>query len=226
MNSEEQTRFELEKPTERNELSKSIVGISLLALTSFVVVKTLQYLFRAEELDGELPPIIIKSGSFAIETEEALTPALAGESAYRKVGFKKIKGIKVTYYKEKKKKPSADDFIESVDWDDAKGVQVNIDLQFCEQAHNGDCQLWSTGLSLSRFSVFNDNDDFVLTTPIRLSTSKIKYHPKRNAKREDEHNQTFRFGKVEIRERVGGKLIKQYLAEDSQEYIIAFYNEP
>jgi hypothetical protein len=224
MNSEEQTRFGLEKPTERDELSKSILGISLFALASFVVVKTFQYLFRAEELPEELPPIIIKSGSFAIETEEALTPASAGAPAYRKVGFKKIKGIKVTYYKEKKKNPSADDFFENGDWDSAKGVQVNIDLQFCEE-ENGDCQSWSTGSTPSRISVFNDNDDFVLTTPIKLSTSKIKYHPKRKAKREDEHNQIFRFGKVEIREKVGGKLIKQYLAEDSQEYIIAFYNE-
>jgi hypothetical protein len=48
-----------------------------------------------------------------------------------------------------------------------------------------------------------------------LSASKVKNHPKRKAKREDEGvAQIFRFGSVEIRERIGGSLIKQYPVED------------
>jgi len=216
MNIEEQTHSELVKPTERN-LLPYIGIISVISL----VVYSIKQLMRSEEPDM-LPPIIIKSGSFTIETDVPLKPDSPEQPAYRREGFGKIKGIRVVRYKQRKKKSEADDFYEASDWKSSKGVQVNINLQYCQQEQNGDCVFWSAGPTIN---IFNSNDDFEVTTPIKLSASKVKNHPKRKAKREDEGvAQIFRFGSVEIRERIGGSLIKQYPVEDGWEYVIAFYN--
>jgi hypothetical protein len=219
MKLEVQTRSELNKQRHFNILPfiGIFTGIAL-------VVYTIKQLFSEEEEGPDkLPPIIIKSGSLVIETDVPLKPDSPGQPAYRRESFGKIRGIRVVRYKEKKKKSEADDFYETSDWNSTKDVQVNINLQYCQQEQNGDCVSWSAGPTIN---IFNSNNDFEVTTPIKLSASKPKNHPKRKAKREDEGvAQAFRFGSVEIRERIGGSLIKQYPVEDGWEYIIAFYNE-
>lgn len=199
----------------------AIVGIGL------VVYNRLLQVSKDKDVEADTePPIIIKSGSFNIETDVPLKPNSAGLPAYRREGFGKITGIRVVRYKERKKKSEADDFFETSDWNSANGVQVNINLQNCQQDQNGNCVSWNPGPTIT---ISNSNNDFQVTTPIKLSASKLKNHPKRKAKREDEEvTQIFRFGSVEIREGISGDLIKLYPFENDDknawEYIIAFYN--
>ncbi len=220
MNSEEQTRFELEKPTERNELSKSIVGISLFALASFVVVKTLQYLFRAEELDGELPPIIIKSGSFVIETDMDLEMPSGGNPpfVYKRTNFGAIRGIRLFKINEENGSHDIDDFTDST------GIEVEIWIQYFERYRPDGSIKWTPIVDERKITIKkNSSNDFELESKLEKKLlRKDKKHPKRKAEYKDNESETFRFGKVKVYE-INDDDTTVYGVEDGDKFIIAFY---
>ncbi|MFN2440948.1 MAG: hypothetical protein ABR503_17215, partial [Chitinophagaceae bacterium] len=202
MNSEEQTRFDLERLTKGNELSKSIAGISFFVLIGYAVVKTVQYLLRAdEELPDLLPPIIIKSGSFIIESDEPLNESGGtggNPHVYKRIGFKEIKGVRVFRTNEVNGAANSDSY------DDAQGVDVDIWFQNyisgvwqpASLPINPDVTIRSEGNP-------GTDKDFVLRINKQLE-KKGKPHPKRKEKRRDKDNDVFRFARVRVRERDGG----------------------
>ncbi len=182
------------------------------------------YFYREEaELFTDPPPIIIKSGSFVIETDQDLTPPAPHKNKYSRNGFGKIRGIRVITYNEIKKYSDVDDFVEGTDWSASEGVQVNINLQYCQTEQNGECVSWIDG---PQINALDNNNNFELLTPnFRLSTDKGKKHTKRKARREDDEARTLRFGSVKIIKKSDGTEIKSYDEKDGQEFIIGFYNE-
>jgi len=103
--------------------------------------------------------------------------------------------------------------METVDWEQGKGVQINITLEERVQ------EQWHTYKTIN---VLDSNNRFEISTPIKLSDSKPHPHNRRK-KREDEENKMLRFGKVEILEKGNPEPIRLYDDEDKQ-YEIAFYN--
>jgi hypothetical protein len=208
----------------RRNFAKSITGlftaIPFLYLADGEVTSdpTGNYEKRIRLLPDRPPPIVIKSGSFIIESDVKLKPESGGQPRYRRENFEKIRGLRIYTYNEKKKKSVADDFEERKDWKPSENVQVNIVLEYCERVEMGNCVSWTAGPTIV---AADNNSHFDITTPIRLSADKENNHPKRRAKREDEETRAFRFRRVEII--AGGEAIKSY-EEDGQEYVIAFYN--
>ncbi|CAN5581774.1 hypothetical protein BH24ACI2_BH24ACI2_02010 [soil metagenome] len=221
MNSEEQTRFGLEKLTERDELSKSILGISLFALASFVVIKTYQYLFRAEELDEQLPPIIIKSGSFVIETDRDLEIPSGGNPpfVYKRKKFGAIQHIRLFKINEENGNHDIDIFTDST------GIEVKIWIQYFEQYLPDGSIKWTPLVDERKITIKkNSSNDFELELKLekRLLNKKVKKHPKRKAEYKDNESETFRFGKVQVYE-INDDDTTVYDVEDGDKFIIAFY---
>jgi hypothetical protein len=181
------------------------------------------YFYREEaELFTDPPPIIIKSGSFVIESDQDLTPPAPHKNKYNRNGFGKIRGIRVITYNEIKKYSDVDDFVEGTDWSASEGVQVNINLQYCQTEQNGVCVSWIDG---PQINVLDINNNFELLTPnFKLSSDKGKKHTKRKARREDDEPKPLRFGSVEIIRKSDEAEIKFYEEKDGQEFIIGFYN--
>ncbi len=220
MNSAEQTRFELDKPSGQNKLFKSIVGLSFLVLTGAAVVKTVKYLFRDEgELPGIIPPIIIKSGSFIIESDKPLEESGGtggNPHVYKRIGFKEIKGVRVFINDEK------DGSANSRDYDDPDWVDVDIWFQ---NYVNG---VWqpvtlptNPDVTIRSEGNLGANKDFVLRTKKKLE-KKVKSHPYRKEKGRDKDNGDFRFARVRVIEKDGGG--DTFNADEGCHYMIAFYN--
>lgn len=195
------------------------IGVAIAATSAAIAY----FLRMAEEsIPHDPPPIIIKSGSFVIETDQDLKPAAPHQPRYRRETFGSIRGIRVIIYNEIRKYSDVDDFVENTDWSAAEGVQVNINLQYCQAATpNGECESWIQG---PQINILDNTNNFELITPIKLSTSKGKKHSKRKANREDEETRISRFGSIDIIKKSNGKKIKSYEEKEGQEYIIGFYN--
>jgi len=214
MNSTDSTK----KPEEPKAFKPNILIMGVGAAATFATA----YLLRKKSmLPPKPPPIIIKSGSFVIETDQDLKPAAPHQSRYIRETFGKIRGIRVTTYSEIEKPSDVDDFEENIDWSPSEGVQVNINLQYYQAGQNSGYESWIQG---PQIKIFDIDNNFELITPIKLSSNKGKKHKERRAKREDEENQILRFGSVEIVKKSSGKRIKNYSEKDGREYIIAFYN--
>ncbi|MCA1625685.1 MAG: hypothetical protein LC768_14510 [Acidobacteria bacterium] len=220
MNSREQTHFDLDKSTGRNELSKSIAGISFFALIAYGVVKTVQYLLRADDVpEDSIPPIIIKSGSFIIESDKQLSESggTGGNPyVYKRIGFNEIKGVRVFINNE------VNGSANSYPYDDPQWVDVDIWFQDYVNGVwqpvtlpiNPDVTIRSEGNP-------GADKDFVLRTKKKLET-KEKSHPKRKGKGRDKDNGDFRFARVRVSEKDGGG--DTFDADDGCHYMIAFYN--
>jgi hypothetical protein len=220
MNSNEQRRYEPIKSYAKNELSKSIVGFSFLAVIGVAVVKTVQYLLRAEEaLPDTIPPIIIKSGSFITESDEPfdVSGGTGGNPfIYKRFGFKEIKGVRVFINNEKYGSAK------SHDYDDPEWVDVDIWFQ------DYIAGVWQpTSLPINPDVIIRSevgtgvDKDFVMRIRKQLE-KKGKPHPKRKEKRRDKDNDTFRFARVSVRENTGGGETFDY--KEGDHFMIAFYN--
>jgi hypothetical protein len=220
MNSNERTRYELEKHSGERNISKSIVRVSFLTLLGIAVVKTVKYLLRAADaLPDTIPPIIIKSSSFIAETDEPfdVSGGTGGNPfIYKRVGFKEIKGVRVFLNNEKT--GSA----ESYDYDDPRWVDV--DIWFQEYINNS----WQPAtlpvnpdVTIRSELGSGADKDFVMRMRKQLD-KKGKPNPKRKEKRRDNDNDTFRFARVRVRENTGGGDTFNYTEGDH--FMIAFYN--
>ncbi len=203
-------------------------ALILATLVGAIVVVYNRLKLVEEDIDSDSqPPIIIKSGSFTIETDADLTSLPSpgsGKHKYKKVGFGNLKGIRVVKYGEKSKEPDPiDDFVENTDWS-VQNVRVKINLQYCEQVSGGECVKWSQDPPKTIDIAWNGTD-FEITTPFKLSNNKGKNHTKRQAKRTEDDNdkRIFRWRSVELFKNNGDE-IKTYGEEDGREYIIMFYN--
>ncbi len=220
MNSEEQTRFQLDKTTGQNELFKSIGLISFFVLIGVAVVKTVQYLLQAdEELPDMIPPIIIKSGSFIIESDEPLNESGGtgnNPHVYKRIGFKEIKGIRVFINNE------VNGLANSHSYDDSQGVDVDIWLQdFVSGVWQPASLPINPDVTIRSEGNPGNDKDFVLRIKKQLE-KKGKPHPRRKEKRRDKDNDTFRFARVRVSERDGGG--DTFNTVDGDDYMIAFYN--
>lgn len=179
-----------------------------------IVIKLLKF-FEDDSLNGNLPPIIIKSGSFDIETDEPLTES-GGASGdpfiYKKIGFGEIKGVRIFSINERSGKAKSDDYA------DKDGVEVDIRLQ---QYLSGGWQNINPLITIrSEVNPNNPKKDFVLKIGKKLDT-KGKPKPGRTGKRRDKETEILRFGSVVVRENDGGG---DTFNDDGDEYIINFYN--
>jgi hypothetical protein len=211
--------------------SKSIafIGVGVIALG--VLITWWKKTLSEDVPESELPPIIIKSGSFIIETTEVLMPDRANERSYKRGFINGIKGIRVNTYNELTREDSDDDyFYEGKDyrWKSGDNVKVFIELERCVSDTGGVCNSW---LSPGVVEILNNASDLEIKVPdpIRLSKSRRNKKNKRQHKHEDEHDEFIRFTKVTVINTSQGNLeIMKYPKTPSEkkarEYFIAFYN--
>ena len=227
---------ELNEQLEKSKRFKRnlIIG-STIALIG-TVIGTLSYLFLVEDkaLPEDLPPIIIKSGSFIFETDTELIPNIDGQPIYtRTFNNVGIKGIRVTTLKKQKKESDDDYFYEGKHWDSGQRVEVNIKILLCEVATDNVCVRWSQNPQIIRIYDTDDPNNqidqekgFNMSTSIPISKSEIKPKTEKRAfKNEDMLSVYSRFGEVNIINVTTGEPIKSYDSKDYQEYIIAFYDK-
>ena len=157
--------------------------------------------------ETEPPPIIIKSGSFVIESDEKLkTPAL---DTYQREGFGKFRKIRVIYYNEI---DPADCKVEDFDgWATTDEVYVNINL------------ISDNWLPQKQFKIQDNGGNLEFQSPIKLSGNKDKKHKKRKAKREDDENDAFVFGRIQIVNKSQNRILADYQFVNGREYAIGFY---
>jgi len=201
-----------------------IIGIGAIAtLTIAYLLKRTGLLKRTRSFPYDPPPIIIKSGSFIIETNQVLSPDQPNKPSYKR-GFNGIKGIRVVTYNEQIKDTDDDYFYEEENnrWRRGDNVKVFIELQSCQSENNGVCVSWN---SPQVVEILNNINDLEIKVPIRLSKSKKNKKDKRKFKYEDEHNEFIRFTRVTIiNTSQGNFVIKNYPFREYQEFFIAFYN--
>jgi len=208
---------------------RSVLLITTTALVVFALLAGyLLYLANQElDLSTDPPPIIIKSGSFIIESEKILQPDSADQRNYKNLQFNAIKGIRVITYSENARIPIVDKkFFEGKDstWEKGDSVQVNIYIQSCQQMDlSGLCTSWS---SLRKVEVFNANSSLEINVPSELHLSKSKKNKKnkRQYKNEDENTEIIRFYLVEIINKTKNSRIDFFNAQEGQEFYIGFYN--
>lgn len=226
-------RTDLTKRPEELKISKpDLLAIGIGAAAFAAACAAIAYLFQEEDsIPHDPPPIIIKSGSFIIETNQALTPDQPNKRSYKRV-FNGIKGIRVVTYNERVKADTDDDYFyegENNRWRSNDNLKVSIELERClSEDNNGVCNSWS---SPDVIEILNNTNDLEIKvpTPLQLSKSRRNKKNKRSFKHEDEHNEIIRFTKVTIINTSQGNFeIKKYPLNSSEtksrEYVIAFYD--
>lgn len=201
-----------------------IVGIGAAAFGIAYLFKKIQLFLRAS-IPPDPPPIIIKSGSFIIETNQALSPDLPNKRSYKRT-FNGIKGIRVVTYNERVKNTDDDYFYEGEDnkWRAGENVKVFIEFERCVSEVNGICNSWAAPEIVE---ISNNINDLEIKVPanLRLSKSKRNKKAKRIFKHEDEHDEFIRFTRITIINTNQGNIeIKDYPFTANQEFFIAFYN--
>ncbi|HEX8289777.1 MAG TPA: hypothetical protein VF556_17480 [Pyrinomonadaceae bacterium] len=204
------TRRDLIKP-----VSIGLLGLASLNLIKKPVNAKTENNLILEEVPSDLPPIIIKSGSFTIESDESLTETGSGTYNYKRMGFKLIQAVRVIKINENTGVTETFTFV------DANGIEVDIRLQ---HYISGNWQpLAQSSLAQIKNEPVQGSSNFVLSIPKDLD-KKGKPKPKRKEKREDKGNDVFRFGSVVIRGKgtVPPPTIPPTV--DGDEYIIGLYN--
>jgi hypothetical protein len=207
--SQDQTSGEIIKQNLFNPLLilGAIVGIA-------VVVYRLLQQDEEDFLGNDFPPIIIKSGSFSIETDQDLQVPNGNSSPfiYKILNFGPIRGIRVFRINEINGDKDSDAF------DDSVGFQIDIWLEYFE---NG---AWTNITNQPQITIGDNNQDFELKLKFekKLEDKKVKKHLKRKAKYDDKESKIFRFGKVEILKKSNNS-IKPY-NDEGDDYIIGLYN--
>jgi hypothetical protein len=205
------TRRELIKPA-----SIGLFGFAFLNLFKETGHAKTENNLILEAVPGDLPPIIIKSGSFTIESDEALTETGGGPYNYKRSGFKLIQAVRVVKINEHTGATQTFPFV------DPLGIELDIWLQ---DYVSGSWQPLNAQSPMAKIvnETVQGSTNFVLKIAKKLD-KKGKPKPKRKDKREDKGNDVFRFGNVVIR----GKgtepppIIPPTVEGD--EYIIGLYN--
>lgn len=183
------------------------------AIMTGVAILTRKKSITFDETDP--PPIIIKSGSFIIESKNDLVPPTHHQPQYRTQNFGRIKRIMVVGYNEGDKGDIfIDDFDEINDWSPADTIQINVNLF---------SQSWGNLRQVS----FRDESsgNLIIDTQIDLSARKRKNHKYRDTRREDDEGVIFSFQNVEIINLTRNRTIKSYSPKNNREYIIGVYNK-
>lgn len=168
-----------------------------------------------EAVPGDLPPIIIKSGSFTIESDEPLAESGGGPYNYRRNGFKLIQAVRVIKFNEHTGTTQTYQFA------DALGIELDIRLQ---NYVSGAWQpLDQSSIAQIKNETVQGATNFVLTIAKDLD-KKGKSKPRRKEKREDKGSEVFRFGSIVIRGKgaVAPPVIPPTVEGD--EYVIGLYN--
>ena len=202
---------DLTKSLEEQRVFKPDVLLIGIGAAAAILVAFL--LRRAEDsLPTDPPPIIIKDGSFVIETDEPLSEQNGNPNVYKRVGFGMIKGVRV--FKTNEITGQAN----SYDYDDRNGVEVDIRLQKHTPAG------WVNINPLVTIRTLNNAGspkDFALTIGKKLN-KKGKPKPPRKERRGDDDPDTFRFGQITVREADGGG--DPFFAAEGDTFALAFYN--
>lgn len=204
------TRRELIKP-----VSAGLFGLAFFNLFKKASSAQTEGKMILAAVPSDLPPIIIKSGSFIIESDEPLTESGSGTYNYRRSGFKLIQAVRVIKINEHS------GVTETFPFADAGGIELDIRLQHYVSGS------WQPLAQSSLVQIKNEtvagNTNFLLTIPKDLDR-KGKPKPRRKEKREDSGNDVFRFGSIVIRGKgtVPPPVIPPTIEGD--EYIIGLYN--
>jgi hypothetical protein len=212
MNSEERNVQDQTSLESIQQNSFNPLFILALIVGGSVVVYRLLKLFEESFLDGNLPPIIIKSGSFDIEADEPLDESggMSGNPfIYKRIGFGEIKGVRVFRINERSGKAKSSDYY---------GVEVDIRLQ--QYVSSGWQNINPLVIIRSKVNPSNPKKDFVLEIGKKLDI-KGKPKPGRKEKRFDKGTDILRFGSVIVRKANGDEVL---FDDDGDEYIISFYN--
>jgi hypothetical protein len=189
--------------------SVAIIGVGLVAL-GFLL--TLRKRMSRDVEEGELPPIIIKSGSFVVESDVDLYQPPQSPNTYKRRGFGEIRGVRVFVTNEITGRAK------SYDFDDRNGIEVDIRLQ--KHTPSGWIDI-NPLVTIRSETNSGTTKDFVLTIGKKISK---KGHPKpgRRYRYVDDDSDNIRFGQIVVRENDGGGM--PFVSKDSEDYIIAFYN--
>ncbi len=162
----------------------------------------------------ELPPIIIKSGSFIIESDLPLAETSGNPYKYRRSGFmiRRVLVIKVNEYT---------GAAETIPFADANGIELDIQLQHYVNDN------WQPLAQSPLAQILNEtvpgSTNFLLKIPKDLDDDRGKPKPPRKGRREDKGNDTFRFGSVIIRGKGTKPAPDVPPTVDGDEYIINLY---
>ncbi len=201
---------------------KQLISAPVLIIGGIAAALLLPRLFgRKRSLPSKPPPIIVKSGSFVIESDIALQPQPAG---YKRPHFGSIKGLRVIWYNEIIKNDVDDDYFaeDEQDWGRGDDVEVSIGLLYCTpHPSTGDCETWRPGPNAV---IRSSGNELLLDTTVKLSGSKGKKHRRRKAVREDDQPEIIRFGAIKIYNKTRGREIKSYPQTSGREYLIGVYD--
>jgi hypothetical protein len=207
-----------ESSKEQKIFKRNILIIGIISAAAGAIA----YFFRTiSALPPKPPPIIIRSGIFVIEADETLTETadeastetLVNPNLYKRKGFGRIKGVRVFKTNEES------GLAESYDYEDKRGVEVDIRLQK-HSPQNGweDINPLVTIRTLDNAS---NSKDFVLKIGKKLKKKGFP-NPARPERWEDDGTEYLRFGRVVVRENDGGG--DTFDSEDGDHYLISFYN--
>ena len=204
------SRRELIKP-----VSAGLFGFAFLNLINKPVFAETENSLMVEAVPSDLPPIIIKSGSFIIESDMPLAESGSGTYNYKRVGFKLIQAVRVIKFNEQ------NGITETYSFVDLNGIELDIRLQ--HYVSDNWQPITQSSLAQIKTETVQGSTNFVLSIPKELD-KKGKPKPKRREKREDKGNDVFRFGSIVIRGKgtVPPPVIPQ--TDDGDEYVIGLYN--
>ncbi|MBA4182409.1 MAG: hypothetical protein H0X49_00125 [Acidobacteria bacterium] len=138
------------------------------------------------------PPIIIKTGSFVIETKEILIND-ENSNIYKIEGFGEIKTVRVISIDEITGEPTSDDF-------NAYRVEIDVTLQ---KYINNDWVDTTPLVTIRAVDDANNSKDFVLEIAEKLEEKGVSTNPERKYRWENISNnndERLRIGKVVVRE--------------------------
>jgi hypothetical protein len=161
---------------------------------------------------GDLPPIIIKSGSLVIESDEPLTKS---GNNYKRAGFNLIQSVRIIKINEYTGATQTFTFA------DPKGVEVDFRLQHFVSNN------WQPIDQSPLVQIKNENAagsaDFVLISAKELE-KRGKSKPRRKERRQDKGNDVFRFAGIVIRGRGTASPPVIPPTVEGDEYVIGLYN--
>lgn len=197
---------------ERVFSNKGLLTLGIGAAAAAAAAAALFWSMKRSIPAADPPPIIIKSGSFSIESDKPLLESIGNPNIYSRPAFGEIKGVRVFRTNEMTGDADSDDF------EDRDGIEVDIRLQkLTGNGWNDINQL----VTIRAEGAAGNPKDFNLRIGKKLHK---KGHPKpgRRERREDDGTENIRFGYIAVREADGGN--GDYYAEDGDDFIITFYN--
>ncbi len=164
-------------------------------------------------LSSDLPPIIIKSGSFIIESDAALSESGSSIRSYRRSNFKIGRVYVIKIHELTGASPP-------IPFSDSMGIELDIRLQHF--VDNRWQPLDQSPLAEVRNENVSGSTNFLLKIPKNLDR-KGKAKPPRKERRLDGSNEPFRFGSVVIRGLGTTPAPTVPATVDGDDYIIGLY---